>query len=181
MEQKLKLERGMSSANFINNELMHGERNSSRTHKYIRKYQSKSGKWVYIYKKDDVAKSHWKKIEHDGSMKGPKYQTDGQVDSTVVKWFDDYIKDGFTGDGKQYRKTDIDTITMRRSKDGKSYYFSVNTKDGHKYDFPSYNKKKVDALAHEYQMVTSRDESYKETYGDGTYNVGGGGRTSSRR
>ena len=179
MSEKLKLARGMSFANFTNNELMHGERKSSRTHKYIRKYQNSKGNWIYVYERDEQGKliedKYRRRQEPNGNINGPKYVTDDDISDKIIDYIDDGFKDGFTGDGKRYSKSDINKINIHKSKDGKSYRLTVETKDGHQYAFNNnLNKERVDSLA---------DKKYWQNrlYGDSYVDVGGGGRRSNRR
>lgn len=132
-----------------------------RHYKYIDKYKSKSGKWVYIYKKNRIknpkrndplykTKYNVNKLP-EPSKSNPSYKLGSNVDETVKDYLNNFLNEqglianvlnpkSQTMEIKQYSISDIKSVSVERKhseiqgmSNVENYYQIIyNTKDGNR-------------------------------------------------
>ena len=167
-------------------ELIHGI--GGKTHKYIRKYISKkSGKWVYVYDGDRKNPDDYKYTLKDekGQPMSVTYKTDKNFkdNTNLLRYIDDTLKkQGFKSISKfgkpKYDYSDIKNVTIRE----------IITPGTHERKYRLTIRTKGDEMDHElwidrpYKEERDADLYVERNYVENeSYNVGGGGRKSTKR
>lgn len=135
-------------------------------YKYIDKYKSKSGKWVYVYNKSGAGRRRKDNSKNESSY-SPSYSLGKNVDSSIADYYKQYLESGGlngkvwdnktqTSVEKHYTNDDIESVSISKeyvgygSKTDDNYYnyrVDIRTKDGH--DFRTKNTARAvqDAIA----------------------------------